>query len=218
MRDVAALAGVSLKTVSRVVNGEPGVSDDLAERVNRAAAQLAYQHNLAASNLRRASGRTATLGLVLEDVANPYSAVVYRAVEDTARKHGVAVFAASMDEDAEQQDQLVSTFIARRVDGLIIAPAGNDHSFIASQARAGLPVVFVDRPGSTAGFDAVVSDNEEGARIGVAHLIAHGHTRIAFIGDLPQIPTAELRYRGYLDAFTAAGLDVDDSLVVRGVH
>jgi len=160
--------------------------------------------------VRSVAGRLAGIG---------YSAL---AIDLLAEEGGTATF----DDPAKATaalagvtpDQLVSTFIARRVDGLIIAPAGNDHSFIASQARAGLPVVFVDRPGSTAGFDAVVSDNEEGARVGVAHLIAHGHTRIAFIGDLPQIPTAELRYRGYLDAHAAAGLDVDDVLVVRGVH
>ena len=218
MRDVAALAGVSLKTVSRVVNGEPGVSADLAERVNRAASQLSYQHNLAASNLRRTGGRTATVGLVLEDVANPYSAVVYRAVENVARERGVAVFAASADEDPQQQDELVSTFISRRVDGLIVAPAGTDQSYLASQARAGVAVVFIDRQGTAAGVDSVVTDNREGARAGVEHLLSFGHTRIAFVGDLPQIPTAELRYQGYVDALGAAGIAVDPALVVRGVH
>jgi LacI family transcriptional regulator len=91
MHDVAALAGVSLKTVSRVVNGEPGVSAERVARVERAAAQLDYRPNLAASSLRRTDGKTATIGLLLEDVANPFSSAVHRAVEDAARRRGVAV-------------------------------------------------------------------------------------------------------------------------------
>ena len=99
MRDVAALAGVSLKTVSRVVNEEPAVSPELAVRVGRAAEALDYRHNLAASTLRRSGGRTATIGLMLEDVGNPFFATLYRAVEAAASARGVAVLAASVDDD-----------------------------------------------------------------------------------------------------------------------
>src|SRR6266702_73969 len=95
MRDVAALAGVSLKTVSRVVNGAPTVDADLAARVRRAAAQLNYRHNMTASNLRRGDRRSFMIGLMLEDMANPYSSVIYRAVEDAARARGVGVLAGS---------------------------------------------------------------------------------------------------------------------------
>lgn len=218
MRDVAALAGVSLKTVSRVVNGESGVSTDLVERVNRAAGQLAYQHNLGASNLRRTGGKTATLGLLVEDIANPFSAAIFRAVEDTARARGVAVFAASVDEDPGQERDLVSTFSSRRVDGLIMVPSSPDQSYLSGQATAGMAVVFIDRPAAGSAIDAVVSDNREGARAGVTHLLSFGHERIAFIGDLPEIATAELRYLGYTDALHAAGLALNPSYVHRGVH
>ena len=98
MHDVAALAGVSLKTVSRVVNREPGVSGALVLRVERAADQLDYRPNLTASSLRRADGKTATIGLLLEDVANPFSSGLHRAIEDASRSRGVAVLAASLDE------------------------------------------------------------------------------------------------------------------------
>ena len=91
MRDVAALAGVSLKTVSRVVNGEPTVAEDLVERVRAASAQLSYQPNLTASNLRRGDGKSSTIGLLVEDVANPFSAAIFRAVEDVATSAGVSV-------------------------------------------------------------------------------------------------------------------------------
>src|SRR6266699_3760201 len=99
MRDVAALAGVSLKTVSRVVNGAPTVDADMAARVRRAAAQLNYRHNMTASNLRRGDRRSFMIGLMLEDVSNPYSSIIYRAVEDVARGRGVGVLAGSLDEN-----------------------------------------------------------------------------------------------------------------------
>src|SRR5438094_5852469 len=107
MRDVAALAGVSLKTVSRVINDEPAVSADVRTRVQRAIVQLDFRPNLTASNLRRAGGKTATLGLVVEDLANPYSAALIRAVEDTARPRGVTVVAGSVDEDPVRERALV---------------------------------------------------------------------------------------------------------------
>ena len=114
MRDVAALAGVSLKTVSRVINDEPAVSAEVRTRVQRAIVQLDFRPNLTASNLRRADGKTATVGLVVEDLANPYSAAIIRAVEDTARPRGVTVVAGSVDEDPVRERALVEEFIARR--------------------------------------------------------------------------------------------------------
>ena len=101
MRDVAALAGVSIKTVSRVVNAEPGVSVDLVARVEAAARQLDYRPDLTASSLRRGARRTATLGLMLEDVSNPYSGAVHRAVDDAASERGVAVCDNGADDDGD---------------------------------------------------------------------------------------------------------------------
>src|SRR5215470_1249269 len=100
MIDVAALAGVGLATVSRVVNGKPGVSPAARARVLAAMEQLDYRHNAYASSLRRLDRKTATIGLVLEDVANPWMSAVHRAVEDFARARGVLVFAGSCDEDS----------------------------------------------------------------------------------------------------------------------
>ena len=99
MRDVAALADVSIKTVSRVVNQEPGVSSELIDRVMNAVRLLGYHHNTTASNLRRADQRTATIGLLLDDVANPFSSALHRAIEEVARQHDTLVFAGSSDED-----------------------------------------------------------------------------------------------------------------------
>jgi LacI family transcriptional regulator len=218
MRDVAALARVGLKTVSRVINGEPGVSSELRHRVLRATDQLDYRPNLTASSLRRTSGKTATVGTILENVANPFSAALQRAVEDVARARGVLVFASSADEDAERERILAASFVAHRVDGLIVVPAGPDQGYLATEARAGIALVFVDRPPHFLDADAVLSSNRRGANEGVSHLIAHGHRRIAFIGDLPTIFTAMERYSGYAEALAAAGLPIDPQLVVTGVR
>lgn len=221
MRDVAALAGVSLKTVSRVVNGESTVAPALAARVRRAAVQLDYSPNLAARSLRISSGRTRTVGVVLEDIANPFSSAVVRAVENVSRERGVAVFAASVDEDADRERGAAQALISRRVDGLILVPAGSDQSYLQPDLRAGLTVVFVDRAPRLLAADAVLCDNTPAAHAAVDHLIAHGHRRIAFLADLERIPTARARFAGYRQALAEAGLRCSPELVrfgVRGVQ
>lgn len=217
MRDVAALAGVSLKTVSRVVNREPGVAAATAERVERAAARLAFRPNLAASSLRRADGRTSMLGLLLEDVANPFSAALHRGVEETARARGVAVIAASLDEDPSRERALVRALVAHRVDGLVLAPTAGQQGYLSAELRAGLSIAFVDREPVGIEADVVLADNRAGARDGVAHLIAQGHRRIGFLGGNSLLSTARDRHDAYADALADAGITLDRSLVVRDV-
>ena len=218
MRDVAALGGVSIKTVSRVVNDEPGVSPDLVRRVQRAARQLDYHHNLTASSLRRADRRSGIVGLLLEDVANPFSSGVHRAIGDAAALRGVAVLAMSLDEDPVRERDLVRAMLLRRVDGLVIMPSGADQGYLRNEIEAGLAVVFIDRPPGFLDADTVRATDREGAREAVAHLVTAGHRRIAFLGDLRTIATAKDRFRGYQDALLRAGLDVDDRLVRMDLH
>ena len=218
MRDVAALAGVSLKTVSRVVNREAGVSDDLRERVERAVERLDYTHNLTASNLRRSHGRTGVVGALVQDVSNSFSVGLLRSLEDAAREHQCVVLAASIDEEADRERALVADLVARRVDGLILMPSTVDQSYLASEVRAGLPTVFVDRPPRGVESDSVLVDNRRGAREAVAHLVSGGHTRVAALVDLTSIPTAAARLRGYEAALKAAGVKPDPALVVIGLR
>ena len=213
MRDVAALAGVSLKTVSRVVNGEPGVTEPLARTVLAAAERLQYRPNLGASSLRRSGGRTATIGLLLPDVANPFSSALHRAVEDVAVARGVAVLAASLDEDPDREVRLAGAFATRRVDGLIVVPASHDHAYLRAEQQAGTALVFVDRPPVLLDADTVLADGRAGAANGVRHLVGHGHRRIGFLGDLATITTAQDRLDGYRDALDAAGLAHEPDLV-----
>jgi LacI family transcriptional regulator, galactose operon repressor len=221
MREVAALAKVSIKTVSRVVNGETGVSPGLARRVLAASERLNYRHNLTASSLRRSDGRSATIGIVLEDVANPFSSALHRSIEDVAVQRGVLVFASSSDEDEHRERKLVSAFASRRVDGLIIQPSSQDHSYLATERSAGTAIVFVDRPPVFFDADTVLTDNTAGVRRGVRHLLAHGHRRIGYLGDLHTIATAAERHRGYVEALADEGIEADERLVrldLRGIE
>jgi LacI family transcriptional regulator len=208
MKDVAALAGVSLKTVSRVVNREAGVSEELSARVSRAAEQLDYRPNLTASNLRRADQRTGTVGLLVEDVANEFFASIHRGVEEVARERGVAVIAASLDRDPALERDLVAAFASRRVDGLILAPTASEQGYLTNELRSGWPMVCIDRQPRGVDIDSVVTDNRVAAAAGVAHLIAHGHTRIAFIGGQSTLLTEQARYSGYVDAMARAGVAI----------
>lgn len=218
MREVAALAGVSLKTVSRVINTEPAVSADVRSRVLAAIDRLDYRHDHAASSLRRSDRKSSTIGVLLEDVANPFSSSLHREIEDVALKRGVLVLAGSSDEDEAREQQLIAAFTTRRVDGLIIVPASHDHSYLLSERRAGTPMVFVDRPPAFLDADSVLTDNQAGVRLGLVHLIEHGHRRIGYLGDLMTITTAAERYRGYEAELRAREILLDPRLVRLDVH
>jgi LacI family transcriptional regulator len=217
MNDVANLAGVSLATVSRVVNGSGDVRADLAAKVRDAVDVLGYRRDLTASNLRRSDRVSATIGLIIEDVANPFFSAVHRGVEDVARAHGVITIAGSSDEDPARERELADAFGARGVDGLVIVPCSADQGYLQRERRLGSHLVFVDRPARFIDADAVVSDNAAGARAGVEHLIAHGHRRIALLGDRPDVFTVTERRRGYLAALAAAGIDADPALERLGL-
>ncbi|WP_433526649.1 LacI family DNA-binding transcriptional regulator [Nocardia pseudovaccinii] len=218
MRDVAALARVSIKTVSRVVRGEGGVSPELAARVTDAATMLDYRHNLAASTLRGHGQKTAAIGLVLMDVANPYASALHRAVEDFAHSRGTLVFAVSSDENPGRQREVLDALLSRRVDGLIVMPVGADHSPLLHEQRLGTPVVFVDRMPATTEIDSVTVDNRTGSRLAVEHLAAAGHRRIAYLGDLHTIWTAAERYSGYIEGLAHTGIPLDPDLICADLH
>jgi LacI family transcriptional regulator len=213
MRDVAALAKVSLKTVSRVINGSTTVDPVLQDQVQRAAALLKYKPNLAASSLRRRDGRSMMIGLMLEDMANPFSATIYQAVEDVANKLGVGLLAGTVGEDPERERRLATALIQRRVDGLIMAPAGTDYSYLVEETQLGTAVVFVDRQPRYLAADTVTSANQAGTTEGVRYLISRGHRRIAYLGALWSTATERERFAGFQDAFREARLAIDDRLI-----
>jgi len=213
MRDVAERASVSFKTVSRVVNAEGGVSPGLERRVRQAIDELDFRPDADARRLRRSDRRTASVGLLLEDVANPFSAAVQRAVEDECTSRGVVLFSASLDEDPARERSLTREFGARHVDGLLLAPACDDQSHLAAELRAGTAIVCIDREAGNLPVDSVITTNEIGAAEAVRHLAAAGHRRIAFLGDRPTIATARLRFAGYRAALADLGIPLDPALV-----
>ena len=218
LRDVGALAGVSFKTVSRVVNGEPGVSDELAERVREAARQLNYRPNHTASVLRKRDGRSMSIGLIVEDVVNPFFAAIHRGLEAAAMDGGYSVLTGSVLDSTTRERELVETFSARRVDGLVVSPNDDLVETLALERRNGVVVVYIDRVPGRLDADAVVSDNRAGARAGVEHLLAIGHRRVAMVGDTHTIHTAEERFLGYVEAHAAHGVPLDPTLQARDVH
>jgi LacI family transcriptional regulator len=215
MNDVAALAGVSLKTVSRVINGETTVNPELASRVHAAAAELRYRPNFGASALRRNDRRSSTIGVLLPDLSNPLSATMLRAIEAVAATRGVSVLGGSLDESPEREHELTTSMSRHGVDGVIIAPASRDHHYLAMEQQAGTPYVFVDRPPQNLLADLVVSDSRAGSADAVRHLIKHGHRRIGFLGDSSSQFVAHERHQGYVHALTTAGISVDTSIEAR---
>jgi LacI family transcriptional regulator len=217
MVDVARKARVSLKTVSRVVNRESGVAHGTEQRVRAAIEALSFRRHDGAAHLRSGS-TTASLGVVLMDVADPFYSVLTRAVEEVASGHGSLVFAGSSDEDVVRERELALDLCARRVDGLLVVPAGDDQRYLRAEISAGMPVVFVDRPGVGVSADAVLVDNAGGVRAAVEHLAAHGHHRIGFLGDNPAIYTARERLRGFALGLAAIKRAHDPRLVEMGPH
>src|ERR1700733_14074897 len=206
MKDVASKAGVALKTVSRVVNGEAGVTPETAKRVQGAIHDLGFRRNESARLLR--TGQTATLGFIADDWTNADQAAVYRGLEDVARANGYLLYSGATDRDVEREEQLALAMCARRVDGLIISPTPGSHDYLVSEIEAGVAAVFVLRPPQLVRADAVLPDERDGARAAVAHLVTLGHTKIGFLGEPAGHRSGTLR-AGYSEAMAATGLAVD---------
>ena len=218
MHDVAALAGISSARSPGWSTAREPCEVDLAERVREAIEMLGYRRDLTASTLRRADRASASVGLVVEDVSNPFFSALHRGVEEVARTRGVLTFVGSSDEDPERERELVQGFCARRVDGLVLAPVARDQSHLARDLQAGMAMVFVDRPPEAIEADAVIIDNEGAASQAVSHLVAAGHRRIGFLGDRLQVYTARRRLAGWRQACDRHGLPSGDSLVCTELY
>jgi len=217
MRDVASEAGVSVKTVSRVVNRDPVVRPETAARVQAAIRRLGFRRDEMARALRT-GGQSRMLGLVIKDLANPFYSAIARGVEEVTRGRSELVITGSSDEDPERERELALQLCERRVDGLLIVPSGRDHRYLVPELELGVRVVFVDRPPEGLEADTVLLDNIGGARAAVEHLLRLGHRRVAMIGDDQRIFTARERKRGFCEALRAGGVEPDEALVRLDVH
>jgi LacI family transcriptional regulator len=208
--DVANAAGVSLRTASRVLNDDPRVAPVTRQRVQAAMLDLRFEPDAMARSLR--AGTDTTIGFVVESISDPFFAEVIDAVELEMSRHGRSVLVTSTRRDPAWERDVIGRMMQRRVAGLLLCPTGDDHAWLDPRVPR-IPVVLVDRPAPGLSADLVEIDDHRAAFGAVAHLIAHGHRRIAYIGDTPAIPTSGARLRGYRDALARHRVETDENLV-----
>jgi LacI family transcriptional regulator len=206
--DVANAAGVSLRTASRVLNEDPRVAPATRLRVREAMLDLRFSPDAMARSLR--AGTDTAVGFVVESISDPFFAEVIDAVELEMSRHGRSVLVASTRRDPDWECDVIERMVQRRVAGLLLSPTGDDHSWLDPDR---VPVVLVDRPAPGLTADLVEIDDYRAAFDAAAHLVAHGHQRIAYLGDTPAIPTSAARLRGYRDALARHRIEVDERLV-----
>ncbi len=203
LRDVAAVAGVSLRTASRVLNDDPRVAVATRARVQQAMRDLRYTPDSMARSLR--AGTDAAVGMVVESVADPFFSAMVAAVEQAGSTSGKSVLIASTHGDAARERDVVAQMLSRRISGLLLAPTTGDHAWLHTNT----PLVLVDRPALGLDADVVGIDDEAAAADAVDHLVGHGHRRIAYISDHPLVPTSRARLAGYRRAMAAHGLNAE---------
>lgn len=217
LNDIAEMAGVSVSTVSRVLNKkatEYRISPDTEEVILDAARKLKYRPNQLARGLRLK--KTNILGVVAPDVSNPFFAYIIKRVQNVAHQLGYSIVVCNTDENLEQEIEHVNVLYRNRVDGLIAMPVGQDYRHFQEWVEKGRPVVLLDRCFEGISTSKVLVDNFSGSYDAVAHLIDHGHERIAFIQGLPGTFTNTERLRGYHAALADHRIPVNDEMIVGG--
>jgi LacI family transcriptional regulator len=213
VHDVAAEAKVSIKTVSRVVNGAANVSPEVRERVERAIDRLHYVPNTLARSLK--VGRGNTIGVVIDTIADPFFAALTSAVEERALAEGLGTVFGSTGFDAEREQAQVERMAMQRVRALILAPTQGTHDYLR-RFEASFPMVMIDRTVALPGFDTVRVDDVGLARRAVGHLCAHGHRRVAFVGSDERFATTRDRLAGYRQALADVGVEPREEWVRPG--
>ena len=214
LRDVAARAGVHPATASRALNPETRllVKEETARRVLDAAESLGYHPNPVARSLR--TRRSHTVGVLIPDLTNPLFPPIVRALEDRLAAAGYVALIGNTDGDDERERLVFQQIRARHVDGMVLATAHLSDPLLADAARAGLPVVLMNRMAADHSLPSVAVDNERGMRMAVAHLAAEGHKKIAHIAGPQEVSTGLSRYQGFVSAMEAHGLVPDPDLIV----
>jgi LacI family transcriptional regulator len=215
MRDVAKRAGVSVATVSHVINGTRKVAPETMRRIKGVMEELDYHPNAVAQSLR--TRRTHAIGAVVSDITNPFFATLVRGAEDTAIETGYSLIVCNSDENPEKEDRYVRLLRRRRMDGLLISPVGDGSSKAVQELpRSRMPFVFIDRRAKGIQGDAVLSDNVDGAYQATRHLIEKGHKRIGIIIGVHGATTTEERLAGYRKALDEAGIPLSQELIAYG--
>lgn len=214
IKDVAAMAGVSFTTVSHVVNNTRPVSADVRAKVERAISQLHYVPSAVARSLKARA--TATIGLVLPNSTDPYFAELARGIEDGCAREGYCVFLCNSDDDPAKQRNYLRVLQEKRIDGLIVASAGEDAVLAKSLADAREPLVIVDRNIEGLSADLVQIDHERGAYLATRHLLELGHFRIGCITGPVSTAVSAMRVHGFIRAMAERGIEIEPRAIVEG--
>jgi LacI family transcriptional regulator len=212
IKDVAAHAGVSVGTVSNVLNRPERVAEDTRNRVQAAIKALGFVRNEPARQLR--AGRSRTIGLLVLDAANPFFADVSRGAEEAAAKAGLAVILCNSGQDAAKETSYLNLMAEQRVQGLLLTPVDADPIRLARLVERGMPVVLLDRRADGDGMCSVSVDDVSGGELALTHLLEIGHERVAFVGGPTTIAQVKDRRAGARNALTRAGRDPDSLLCI----
>ncbi len=208
IKDVATKAGVSIATVSRVLNNSPSVNEDTRARVKAAVEELGYQRNEVARALKVRSTRS--IGILAPELTNFYFMEVVEAIGRVLAEHGYSMIVASSRGSSEQEKLNLQSLIERNVDGLVVMPVGFEGNHLQNKALKNTPIVVLDRKVEGIETDTVITDNRYGIKEVLKGLVNEGHTRIGFIGGDLTFFTAKERYLGFIDGMNELGLNVDE--------
>jgi LacI family transcriptional regulator len=214
--DVARESGVSVFTVSAVINNKSHVGKKLRERVEEAIRKLKYRPNLIARSL--AKQRTHTIGMIVPDIANPFFPMVVRGAEDAAQELGYNLLLCNSDDSLDKEERAIEVLLSKRVDGILLTKAAEDFCPVLRQTikEAGIPFVLVMRTYPKLTKDAVITDDYQGAYDAVCHLARAGRKRIGLISGPLKVSNAVARFQGFQDALKAKGLTFEKELMVEG--
>ena len=214
--DVARESGVSVFTVSAVVNNKSHVGKSLREKVEAAIRKLNYRPNLVARSL--AKQKTHTIGMIVPDIGNPFFPIVVRGAEDAAQKHGYNLLLCNSDDSLDKEEKSIELLLSKRVDGILLTKAAEDFRPSLQQMikEVNTPFVLVMRTYPKLTKDAVITDDYRGAYEAVSHLARAGRKRIALISGPLKVSNAKERWQGFHDALKAEGLPYEEDLVIEG--
>ncbi|SOD63286.1 transcriptional regulator, LacI family [Streptomyces zhaozhouensis] len=215
LRDVAQRAGVSAMTVTRVLRDDDRVSAATRERVLASVAELGYRPNTVARSLRLGRG-SGLVGLVVTNLANPFYSRLALGVDSVVGAHGLKTVIGNTRQSVENERDLVADLVGRRVDGIVVVPAGADQRHLAQAAAQGVPVVCASRPPVGFAADQVLVDDHGGAVDATERLLALGHRAVGYLGPPASVHTSVERLRGYRETLAAAGVAVDERYVRQG--
>jgi DNA-binding LacI/PurR family transcriptional regulator len=216
LTEVAKKAGVSIATVSRVINNNANVNPETRAKVEHAIKLLRYKPNRVAKRLRNKNASGNLLGVLIPDIQNPFYVEVLRGIEDVSYAHRYALIMCNFSQDEKKEQMYLDILQSESIDGLIAAPASEHDQKVVNLVKSGLPIVCVDRGLVDVDVDVVLVENRNGAFAAVDHLAKKGYKRIAYISGLSQIPSSRQREQGYIEALQANNLPVDKALIKYG--